>query len=151
MANYNTAYATNHRLEIAGATDLNYFCQTVELPGLSAEGVETPWKGTPGYWQADRIDYDPLPITFLVDEEFKNYLYIYQWMLSCTTKDTPLSRQKDATLHILTGNKTKNLEVQFLGCFPTSLGNISFESAVTDPNAITCALTLRYQMFTILG
>lgn len=149
MANYNTAYATNYRLEIAGAEYLNYFMQNVQIPGINAEGVEAPYKSNNTYWQADRIDYDPLSITFAVDEDFKNYLFLYEWIRTCTSRDIPLSRQKDATLHVLTANKTRNMKVFFKGCFPQMLSSVEFESAVTDPNVITCSATIRYQYFDI--
>lgn len=149
MNNFNLAGSTNYRLEFPDAPALSYFSQTAQLPGVTAVGVETPFRGALAYMQADRIDYDPLSIQFLVDEEFENYLYLYNWMKRDTTKETPPSNQRDATLHILTGNKTSNLRVFFYGLFPQMLGSIDFESAVTDTSPLICNCTFRYNYFTI--
>lgn len=149
MQNYNTAYSTNFRFEFVNAPALNYFIQTAQIPGMSANGVDTPYRGHNINMQADRIEYEPLSFQFLVDEEFENYLFIHNWMKTDVSKEKPPVHLQDATLHVLTGNKTKNLLIRFYGMFPQMLGSIDFESAVTDTNTILCNVTFRYQYFTL--
>ena len=146
---YNPAFATNFRLEFAQATHLNYFIQGTTLPGLNAMGIETPYKGNNTFFQADRIEYDPLNVTFIIDEGFDNYLYLYHKLLSYRDTERPPQLQEDATLHILTSNKTPNLLVTFYGLFLQSLGEVTFESSTSDSAALMCSAMFRYQQFTI--
>ena len=106
-------------------------------------------KGINAFFQSDRIEYDPLNVNFILDERFANYLYIHDWMVQNATHERPPVLQQDATLHILTANKTPNLIVFFHGMFPQMLSSVDFESAVTDANVILVSATFRYQSFTI--
>lgn len=146
---YNTAYASNFRIEFLNSPRLNYFVQSVSIPGISAMGPETPTKGHNTFFQADRIEYDPLNITFLVDENFENYLYLFAWIKRDVETERPSQFQQDATLHILTNNKTQNLVVKYYGMFPQMLGSIDLENAVNDSPVLTCSCTFRYQYFRI--
>lgn len=149
MENFNLAGATNYRMEFLHAESLNYFCQTAQIPGITAVGTETPFKGSVAYMQANRIDYDPLTVQFLIDESFENYFYLYNWIRRDTTKEQPPTFQQDGTLHILTGNKTPNVKVFFHGLYPQMLSSIDFESSVTDSSPLLCNCTFRYQYFSI--
>lgn len=146
---YNPAYSTNFRLEFTDRPLLNYFIQTAQLPGISASGAMANHKGNNIYMQADQIEYDPLQITFLIDERFDNYLFLYDWMKRDKEKERPPIWLKDATLHILTANKTPNLKIRYHGMFCQMLGEVDFESSVSDPNALMCSATFRYQYFDI--
>lgn len=149
ITNYNPAYNTNYRLEFVDSPHLNFFIQNVSLPGIDAIGVETPYRGNQGFFQADRIDYDPLNVSFLIDEEFENYLFLFSWMKRYVEKESPKMYMRDATLHILTGNKTSNLIVNYYGMFPQTIGAIDFDSSTTDTSPIMCNATFRYQYYTI--
>jgi hypothetical protein len=146
---YNIAYATNYRLEFLENPNLNYFIQSAQLPGVSAIGVTTPYKKANIYMQADRIEFDPLSINFLVDETFENYMFLHNWMMRDITKETPPTWHRDATLHILTANKTPNLMIHFHGLFIQMIGSLDFESAVGDTSPLNCQATFRYQDFII--
>lgn len=149
ITNYNPAFNTNYRLEFVGSSHLNFFIQSVSLPGIDAIGPEAPFKGAQTFFQADRIDYDPLNITFLIDENFENYLFLFGWMKTYVETESPKAHMRDATLHILTGNKTSNLIVNYYGMFPQTIGSVDFDSSTNDTSAIMCTATFRYQYYTI--
>lgn len=149
ITNYNPAYNTNYRLEFVDSPHLNFFIQNVSLPGVDAIGVETPYRGSQTFFQADRLDFDPLNVTFLIDENFENYLFLFNWMKRTVEQERPPNFMRDATLHIFTGNKTANLIVNYYGMFPQTLGSVDFDSSTTDTSPIMCTTTLRYQYYTI--
>ena len=78
--NRNPALAVNFLLEIPLAKELNYFIQTVDVPGLTMAGVDTPFRNVQANVPSNRIDYDQLNLTFLVDENWANWNYVFEWM-----------------------------------------------------------------------
>jgi hypothetical protein len=145
--NYNLATNTNFKAEISNAPEFNYFIQSVSIPGMTMSGIDVPYKGNQGFMPSDRIDYDPLTFTYILSEDFENYLFLYKWMRDIQSIDHPNKHFRDITLHILNNNKLTNLKVVFYNCVPTSLSEIDLESAVTDTSPLTTTVTFRYQYF----
>ena len=50
---------------------------------------------------------------------------------------------------VTTGAMNPNLEFTFKGCFPTSLGEVSFDSKVTDIDPLVASLTFAFDTFDI--
>jgi hypothetical protein len=147
--NYNIATNTNFKAEISGAPQFNYFVQSVSLPSINMSGVDTPFRNYSGVMTSNRVDYDPLTFTYVLSEDFENYLFLHNWMIEIRDNDSLSKQFRDITLHILNNNKLTNLTVVFYNCFPVSLADINLESAVTDTDPLTTTATFRYQYFDI--
>jgi len=93
-------------------------------------------------------EWSPLNCVILMDEEFDNYIYLADWMRSFIDDDDWRNLIKDIKLHILSGNKKVLLSYTFTGAFPTSMGEIMFDSSTMDPTQISFNIELRYQYFT---
>jgi hypothetical protein len=113
-------------------------------------GVDTPYQGYQAVMPSDRIDYDPLTFTFILSEDLSNYFFLYKWMKDIQSADYPREFFRDITLHILNNNKLESLKIVFYSCFPTSLAEVTLESAVTDTNPLTTTAMFRYQYFTLM-
>ena len=133
-----------------------YFCQTVTLPGISTSEalVSTPFSDT--YRHGDKLTFDPLTITFLVDEDLRVWEETYIWLCTLTNprqfkEFAPRFKEKyyDGILTINNNSNLPNLRIKFRNCHPTTLGTIQF--ATTDTADITpvCDLTIRYDIFEI--
>lgn len=146
--NYNAAIQTSFMLEIPQFKELNYFIQTAEVPGLTMAGVDAPFKNFQGSVPSNRIDFDQLNLTFLVDEEWENWYSIVQWMKRIRRNDRPiLDDMSDLTLHLTNSNKNLNKQIVFRGAYPVLLGTLPLESAVVDTNPLVCSLAFRYQEY----
>ena len=69
------------RFKIAKLPQVEFFIQTVNLPGISLGSATVP---TPLYdypVPGDKITYQSLDISFLVDENLNNYKELHDWML----------------------------------------------------------------------
>lgn len=143
----NPALATSFRMMITGMPQLTYMVQTVQLPGMSMAGVEAPYRNHQGTVPSNRAEYDPLSLTFLVDENYENWDELRQWMIFNTTEPPLNERMRDLTLHILGSNKDPRAELVFRGAFPTMLSELPLESATGEPNAIIANVTFRYQKY----
>ena len=146
--NRNPALAVNFLLEIPLAKELNYFVQTVDVPGLTMAGVETPYRNVQANVPSNRIDYDQLNLTFIVDENWANWNYVFEWMKRVRTGKSPISdTMSDITLNLVNSNKNLNKLLVFRGAYPTLLGTLPLDSTVVDSNPLVCSLSFRYQDF----
>jgi len=102
-----------------------------------------------------KMDFDELSITFIVDEEMKNWLEIFNWMRSCTNVEDytefsyPNTHLSTANLIILNSKKNPQINVTFEGLYPRSLGSVDFSSTVMDPEPFQCTATFAYRNYNI--
>lgn len=145
--NRNQALGTSFRLEIPGFDEVNYFVTSVELPSISMMGVDTPYQQFGLSVPSNRIEYDAININFLVDEDFINYDKLRLWMHAIRETEPVLTQIKDCTLHVLNSNKGGVAGVKFVGCYPTMISAVPFETGVVEAMPIVCTVTMRYQFF----
>jgi hypothetical protein len=136
--------------------NLQFFCTTATVPSLTQSEVLQGYKNKNAYFPGDTIEYSTLEVTFIVDEELKNYIEMYNWLKTDAgyntenTKTGPTTHQvkfKDITLSILTSKNTINKQVKFSDAFPTSLGELQFTTQDTAVEYITCTVSFRYNRF----
>jgi hypothetical protein len=79
--NLNYLSQLGFRFSIKKLPNVNYFCQKVSLPSISIQSLDfqTPFGVIPR--AGDKISYSSIPISFRVDEDFKNYIEIHDWMI----------------------------------------------------------------------
>jgi len=74
------ASPTQFKFSIIKLPKVEYFCTAANIPGitLGTANQPTPLKDIP--IPGDKLDYDTLNISFLVDENLENYREIHGWM-----------------------------------------------------------------------
>jgi hypothetical protein len=131
-----------------------YFCQSASLPTVTMSEILMPNPFTP-IKTPSKMDFDELSITFLVDEEMKNWLEIFNWMRSTTNvenyEDYRAANTHLTTANLLILNSTKNpkINVTFEGLYPRTLGSVDFNSSVVDPEPFQCTATFAYRNYNI--
>jgi hypothetical protein len=170
--NINFLSQNGFRFSIKRLPNVNYFCQSATIPAVSLGVVETPtplaFIPRPG----DRITYDPLELTFKVDENLANYFEIQQWIEGLghpesLEQTTALSRSiregqstyrpvgsiptfvSDAVLSILTSNKNVNKNIFFYDLFPIGLSSLNFVSTNTTIEYLEATATFRYRRYVL--
>ena len=126
--NINPLADVQFKFDVAALPNTSFFIQTVNLPGIALEGAVL---ATPQLQSFSRhtgiITYDPLNVTFLIDEYLKNWQEIFEWMIGQENKYT------SAVLTVLSSSMNPTMEFHFKDIFPTSLSEVSFDSTTTDP------------------
>ena len=72
---------TKFKFSIAKLPKVEYFCTQVNLPGISISdnySQPTPFRDIP--LPGEKLRYEPLSVTFLVDENLENYQEIHGWL-----------------------------------------------------------------------
>lgn len=128
--------------------NVEYTLQTIVLPDVSIQQADlsTPHRrlGLSG----DKVNYGTVDMSFLVDEEMKNYQEIYDWMIgSATTADEGNRKERDITLTILSSHNNITREIQFVNAFPTSLSSLPFDLTVTDTQYLTAIVSFEFAYF----
>lgn len=170
-SNINFLGQNGFRFSIKRLPGVNYFCQGVSIPSVSIGAIDSPTPFAFVPRPGDRIAYEPLSITFKVDEDLRNYFEIQKWIeglghpddlgqTRALSQDIARSQMagtrpigyyttfmSDATLSILTSAKNLNRNIYFLDCFPVSLTELTFASTVTTIEYLEATVTFRYRKY----
>lgn len=152
VINRNPALQTSYKLIVPGLESFNYFITSAEIPGMSAGEIDSSYKNNQLKIPADRVDYDPLNVDFIVDEDFANRQQIMTWMWDFYNGADQFWSQatKNLQLVIMNSNMVPTRRVEFFNSFPISVGGIRFDSNATDTEVIHCTATFAYQNYTIV-
>ena len=148
------------KFQLNNFPEVNYFCQSATLPGISISSINVPTPLKAIDLAGDEVTYEELSIKFIVDENMKNWLSIYDWIigLGFPTKEGQEKYAKlaiaselttDATLTVLTSNMNPQINFVFKECFPLSLTSIAFDSGGTDIDYVTADVSFRYDVYTV--
>lgn len=170
-SNRDILQSTKFKLNFMRLPGLTFFCQTVNLPGISLTEVmrNTPFVDL--YVPGEKAIYDTLNTTLLIDEDLRDWEAIHDWIRAMTFpkefeeyakmksqfKDV-VSRgpgaklppqYTDASLTLYTNKNNPNIRIQFKDLFPTTLGGIQFSALDSAENIITCDCSFRYTYYNI--
>ena len=133
------ASPTQFRFNIIKLPKVEYFCTAVNVPGISLGGnmtQATTFKDLP--IPGDKLSYEPLQMTFLVDENLENFQEIHGWLVG-------LGFPRDHA-------EFRNLLSSGNDRFPTrNTSNVSTEAGKTKYAAADAGPTLSDATLTVLS
>jgi hypothetical protein len=141
-----------------------YFCQSVNIPGVSVGQAPINFPSITVYSPGNQITYNNLNVNFLVDEAVISWQNLYDWFRSFASPDgtdernlkTALQNEysnqdkkqySDATLTVLNNLNNPVIRVQFTNVFPVSLSDINFDTRMSADDMITADATFVYDEF----
>src|SRR5210317_1668464 len=131
------ASPTQFKFNILKLPKVEYFCTAVNIPGITLGGSpvqQTPFKDIP--LPGDKLTYEPLSMTFMVDENLENFQEIHGWLVG-------LGFPRDYS-------EFRNLSNSGGDRFPGSAGSISTEIGKVKYKAAAAGGTLSDATLTIL-
>jgi hypothetical protein len=135
---------------------VNWFLQSVSIPGITMNEAIQPTPFIDAYQPGEKLTYDPLTITFKVDEDMKNWSELQEWLVGI---GNPRSFQEykanldkhggeaivsDGTLMIMNSNMNANFEIIFHDMFPTTISELALATTDSDITYVTATATFRY-------
>jgi hypothetical protein len=168
-SNRDILQSTKFKLNLSRLPGVTYFCQTVNLPGCSLTEVirNTPFIDL--YSPGEKLIYDTLNVTFLVNEDLSDWEQLHDWIRGMTfphdfkeyadlakqAADTALRVRNtrsppqftDASVTVFTNKNNPQIRLLFKDLFPTSLGGVQFSSLDSAENIITCDATFRFSYY----
>lgn len=146
---------------------VNFFVQSVTIPSVSITPVNLPSPfiklPTPG----DHIEFTELLLTFRVDEDMKNYMEIFNWLMALgfpkdfsqykalADKDRRTNVlgtdgiMTDGSLIVQNSNVQSHKMYKFINMFPTTLSEITFDTRQSDVDYLECTVSFTYERFEI--
>jgi hypothetical protein len=164
--NTNLAQASKFALAFDRLPFVTYFCTKANIPGINSGNAtqQNPFidRPVPG----DKMIYEPLTITFLIDEPLYAWTTIQDWIKGITFpenfdqyKNLTLQQKlqqvgstpqySDATLTILTNKNNPIVEVRFIDVFPISVSSIEFDTSLPATNILTGTASFMFTNYDI--
>jgi len=165
ITNLSLLNPSNFRFDLIKAPYITFFAQNIVLPSinLGASDVSTPF--TSISYPGDHLEFDPLNVTFMVDEDLNGYIEIFNWMRglgfpdsfdeykALVSNEDFSSRTEETTTDIavytMTGSRNINIKYTFRDAYPIGLSPIVLNAAVQTPPVLTCQATFKYTTFDI--
>ena len=151
------------RFNVDQLPHVSYFCQNVTLPGLSVSTIEYPTPLTNIPYPGNRVTFQPLSITFRVDEEMSNWAELIGWLKGIGfPEDTDqYERQQggddilgsesnvfsDLHLYVLNNKHNPITSITFRNGFPTDLSGFTLATTDGDVNYLECTATFAYAYY----
>jgi hypothetical protein len=173
--NFDFARPTQFRFSLLKVPNVEYHVTEVNLPGIAFGGdaiMNTRFTSMP--FMGDTLDFSPVELGFMVQENLQNWKEIHDWMtgigfpksteqfddaitegqaLKNTTNRgvnaNPNVLASDATLIILTNKNNPVIKVNFKNMYPTSLSGLTFNTQDTDATPLTAQVTMNYDLYEI--
>jgi len=162
--NMNVLNDNAFHFEIKELPSTSFFGQSFSLPGLTIGQaiVSTPLIDYPV--PGEKMEFEPLNFTFLVDEHLTNWNEVRQWMvalafptttdefLALSDADSTYTEVSDIHIASLTNKFNPNKKITFVDAFPVGLSGIEFihnNDTINHPIA-TATFAYSYYYFTDL-
>ena len=143
--NFLTPIGFKFNIDTTKYPNLEYFCSEVNLPSITLNAVETPYRGVNLGFTGDRLFFDDLVITFNITENMENYQETFDWMHNAISTNEIFT--SDAILSILSSHNNVTKEIKFNDCFPVSLSGADFTSQANDVEYLQASVTFKYTSF----
>lgn len=153
--NRNYLAPVGFRLQFELFNSVDFFCQKANLPGLTMPFTEVPTRfRTFPIVPGGGVTFDDLQVTFIIDEDLKNYYSIHEWIRRNGNSEQHLDgdgqvKYSNGQLIILTSNFVPAFVVDYENLFPINLTPVQFDSTVQDIEYFTTDVTFKFQNYTI--
>lgn len=145
----NSLSQLNFRLKLYTLPELEFRVQSVTIPGLNLGTVEipTPFVVIP---EPGNLSYDQVTVNFMVGEDMKDYMEIFDWMVGLGYPDglgTYKRKFIDGSVLILNSNQKVLKNVRFTDMYPVSLSDVNFDSTLSEISYVTATASFRFTRF----
>tara|TARA_B100000287_G_scaffold434878_1_gene500760 strand:+ start:334 stop:864 length:531 start_codon:yes stop_codon:yes gene_type:complete len=156
-SNRNFLSPVGFKLELDLFPSVDFFCQQCNIPDISSviNEVSTPRRRLP-IPSSGGTTFGDFTVTFLVDEDLKNYLSIWNWINDTTLAYDPEPYNKEVEfttgqLFIMTNQLNPNFYINFNDMFPTSLTTLPLNVTATDVEFLQATVTFKYSFYEFLN
>lgn len=158
IPNTNFLHPTKFTFVIPDLPFAQYFCQVVNLPGVSTNPVtvENPFSKT--FRHGDKMQFDELSITVLMDEDLRVWEETFNWIVSYSFphafeeyKRRPSAQTGqiyyDGVLTFNTNSNNPNLQIRFKNLHPISISGIEMDTRNSKETVPVATIVFRYDTF----
>ena len=165
--NTNYLQPTKYLLVFDRMPTVQYFCQSVNLPGVSLGQATIPTPLLQIYSPGQQLTYNNLNIDFSLDESAQGFQEMLNWFnsiaspegtevrkslnaLENTTKIKP-SYFSDGILTLLSNLNNPLLRVQFYNMFPISMSDVNLDTKSSADDIITVSASFVIERYKFIS
>lgn len=149
MEQRDLARSTNFIFTVEGNSDLAYNIQSSSIAAIELGMTSFPTREKDLWIPSNKIETDPLQITFLISEDYREWIYLYKWILWCKNVDNPQQIcAKSFSLVSLNAQHQKGLTFTYSDGFPMSLDAIDYTTN-GESKVLSCQVAFRYNRLTV--
>jgi hypothetical protein len=161
--NTNYLQPTKFLLTFDRTGDVQYFCQSINLPGVNIGQAQFSTPLVDLHVPDRKITHNPLSIQFNVDESLNTWQQLYAWFRSIASPTSFEERNRltalqnankssnsnysDATLTVLSSLNNPILTIRYYNCFPISLSDIQFDTTKSADDIISADASFMFDYF----
>lgn len=161
ISTYNQLEAKSIQLIIERTPNVNYFCTSASVPGITATAARQPSPFVDVKVTGDKLVFQPLIVNCIIDEDMRNWQEIFDWLVSyghptdfneyrdnsVTRNNQYLTKKSGATL-LIPNNKYNNYhEYQFVDLFPIDISDVVFDVQISETPISIMTLTFEYSYY----
>lgn len=144
-----------------------FYCTQGNLPGMSIPALIQPTPLIDLRLPGNKLQFEPLVITFNVDDKLNTWLNIYDWIFSLSgnttnnyanlantavsSRGTPLWSVRppysDAALTVMTPKNNPLIRFHFYNCFPTTLTGLEFDTSKSADEQLRASATFVFDYY----
>ena len=126
---------------------------------VSVSEVEAPYQRRNVPIIGDKILFDEVQFTFLVDEDMKSYEEMFAWLNRIVNDDyktsagtllSGIGSEADITVTILSSHNNAKKQIRYVNAFPVNVTGIEFAATNTEISPLTFSAGFRYSYFELL-
>lgn len=159
VANKNPRSKNKYRMLINKFPELEYMIQGGSIPQVTGAAISVDTPFTDFKVAGDNLEYEPLTIEFVVDEELLNYGSVLTWMEGIYFPETHTQyaehiKVQDGVdckivIQMLSSAYNPILNFEFLDCIPTTLSELPLGEGSDGADYIKATVTFEYSLFKI--
>lgn len=140
------SYLNSWKLEFVNQTYKSLNKSVIELttPNITIGTIEQQTPIKPIIHVGETVSIEPITLTFLLDEDFQNYVTVMNWLNSLKNFHEVNSNKQDLSeinIHFLNNKMNSNRIMVLEDCFPTTLSDITLQIQMTENTPITFTST----------
>jgi hypothetical protein len=155
-------------LNFSRAPSMQYFCQSVSIPGIALSEVPQTNPFVDVYLPGEKAIYDILNVTFLIDEELQAWKEMHDWIRAMTFPfdfneykslnqlnriaggiQKPKPQYSDASITVLASSNLPYYRFKFYDCFPTSVSAFILSATDSPDTTMSADASFRYSYYDI--
>lgn len=100
---------------------------------------------------SNKIDNDPLSVSILLSEDYREMVAVYKWMLRCKNSNVAhLEEVKPCSLIALDSQNRESTKFVYLDCMPIEIQGVELMVNEDQSNVLVMPVTLAYNKFKII-
>lgn len=147
MDQRNVARSTNYLFTIGENRDVTFSAQNSNVTSVMLGQTPFPTGAKDLFIPSNKFEEEPLSIQFILSEDFREWEYIYKWMLKCKNNgNSHLEQTKPCEVTPLTAQNRESVHFVYTDCWPFQMDEITY-SVQGESVVLAFNVSFRYNRF----